>query len=36
MKKITYSNLWEMIFRDLSHESHAAVVLFNKEWRAVA
>ena len=25
-----------VIFRDLSHESHAAVVLFNKEWRAVA
>lgn len=25
-----------VIFRDLSHDSHAAVVLFNKEWRAVA
>ena len=25
-----------VIFRDLSHESHAAVILFNKEWRAVA
>lgn len=25
-----------VIFRDLSHESRAAVVLFNKEWRAVA
>lgn len=36
MKKITYSNLWEMIFRDLSHGSHADVALFNKEWRAVA
>ena len=25
-----------VILRDLSHESHAVVVLFNKEWRAVA
>ena len=25
-----------VILRDLSHESHAAVILFNKEWRAVA
>lgn len=25
-----------VILRDLSHENHVAVVLFNKEWRAVA
>ena len=35
--KVPFSDgLGGVIFRDLSHESHAAVILFNKEWRAVA
>ena len=36
MRKLINVNSGGVIFRDLSHESHAAVVLFNKEWRAVA
>ena len=36
MRKLININSEGVIFRDLSHESHAAVVLFNKEWRAVA
>ena len=36
MRKLTNIKSGGVIFRDLSHESHAAVVLFNKEWRAVA
>lgn len=36
MRKLININSGGVIFRDLSHESHAAVVLFNKEWRAVA
>lgn len=36
MRKSINVNSGRVIFRDLSHESHAAVVLFNKEWRAVA
>lgn len=36
MRKLININSEMVIFRDLSHESHAAVVLFNKEWRAVA
>lgn len=36
MRKLTNIKSGGVIFRDLSHESHAAVILFNKEWRAVA
>lgn len=36
MRKLTNIKSGGVIFRNLSHESHAAVVLFNKEWRAVA
>lgn len=36
MRKLTNIKSGGVIFRDLSHESHAAVVSFNKEWRAVA
>lgn len=36
MRKLTNVKSGGVIFRNLSHESHAAVVLFNKEWRAVA
>lgn len=36
MRNLTNIKSGGVIFRDLSHESHAAVVLFNKEWRAVA
>lgn len=36
MRKLININSGGVIFRDLSHESHAAIVLFNKEWRAVA
>lgn len=36
MRKLININSGGVIFRELSHESHAAVVLFNKEWRAVA
>lgn len=36
MRKLININSGGVIFRDLSHERHAAVVLFNKEWRAVA
>lgn len=36
MRKLININSGGIIFRDLSHERHAAVVLFNKEWRAVA
>lgn len=36
MRKLININSGGVIFRDLSHESHAAGVLFNKEWRAVA
>ena len=36
MRKLFNINSGGVIYRDLSHESHAAVVLFNKEWRAVA
>ena len=35
MRKLININSGGVIFRDLSHENHAAV-LFNKEWRAVA
>lgn len=36
MRKLTNIKSGGVIFRDLSHESHVAVVSFNKEWRAVA
>lgn len=36
MRKLTNIKSGGVILRDLSHESHAAVLLFNKEWRAVA
>lgn len=36
MRKLTNMKSGGVIFRDLSHESHAAVVMFNNEWRAVA
>lgn len=36
MRKLTNIKSGGVILRDLSHESHAAVILFNKEWRAVA
>ena len=36
MRKLININSGGIIFRYLSHERHAAVVLFNKEWRAVA
>lgn len=36
MRKLININSGGVIFRDLYHESHSAVVLFNKEWRAVA
>lgn len=36
MRKLININSGGVILHGLSHESHAAVVLFNKEWRAVA
>ena len=36
MRKLINIKSGGVIFRDLFHDSHAAVVLFNKEWRAVA
>lgn len=36
MRKLTNIKSGGVILRDLFHESHAAVLLFNKEWRAVA
>lgn len=36
MRKLTNIKSGGVILRDLSHERHAAVILFNKEWRAVA
>lgn len=36
MRKLTNIKSGGVILRDLSHESHAAVLLFNKEWRALA
>ena len=36
MRKLTNIKSGGIIFRDLSHESHADVVVLYKEWRAVA
>lgn len=36
MRKLTNIKSGGVILRVLSHESHAAVLLFNKEWRALA
>ena len=36
MKKLININSKGVIFGYLSRENHANVVLFNKEWRAVA